>query len=376
MAKKKPAVKATLLNQPSKSPSERIKTPTAEERLNAEFANLIDRTIRKHAEGLIKKSDVQFVYDLVEVYIKAIDKTPHNPESQLLLQKSSRDALKDVKRKVDRRSNVSEHPIKTKARIAAVPTRLDLIAVTNSADYFAQFQQQLRLIDKSVLSKVIKEVVIEQKQSETVRNVMKQASDLRQEAVRRLSDVAKNSMQSKELLQVIRTADEILGKSPHLLGNVSANLVNDKLKFGSKIHANLVADTPEVIGMLRDGKDIKEIASKLSARYEASTGNRKYANISARNVITSVYNDMMVRCMDEGMADGTYTDEMFVGGFGAYRFVATLDLRTSELCKSCHDMIIPFTDRAKVAEFTPPLHILCRSRLTPYLTYPTDLIPR
>jgi SPP1 gp7 family putative phage head morphogenesis protein len=52
-------------------------------------------------------------------------------------------------------------------------------------------------------------------------------------------------------------------------------------------------------------------------------------------------------------------------GVEKYKFVATLDLRTSEICRGMDGKIIPISE-AKAGVNYPPLHVYCRSTTIPY----------
>lgn len=332
-------------------------------RLTDDFAALIDMTIRKNAEGLIKNSDAKLILDLTETYIKAVSKSQHNPNSHLAIPKDVGDGLKNIKRKVDRRSNVSEHPIKNKTRIAYVPNRLDLIAIANSADYLDRFQSHLSLINKSSLNSVLDNIIIGDEKSKAVNNIIKQANIIKNTAKDMLSDKSKSTYSRAKLREIVKTADFILSKSPHLLGNLSANLVNDKLRFKNTVLEALEFDKPRVIQWMKDGLSSSEISDRLIAEYDKSLCSKKYARLVARNVITSVYNDVAVRSMRDGVEDGTYTNDMFENGVPSFRFSAVMDDRTSDICRHCNGMVILLSDYQRVLDFTPPLHSWCRSML-------------
>ena len=104
-----------------------------------------------------------------------------------------------------------------------------------------------------------------------------------------------------------------------------------------------------VIRGLATGENFDKMAEKLAKRMDTSKSNAK------RLIMTE-----SARMDNEGLL--AYYKETDVKKL---IFVATLDMRTSDICRAMDGEIIPI-DRAQIGLNVPPLHPYCRSVISPY----------
>ena len=125
-------------------------------------------------------------------------------------------------------------------------------------------------------------------------------------------------------------------------GNFSQNIWKDKEKL-----VNALDDI--VIRGLATGESFDKMALKLAKRMDTSKSNAK------RLIMTE-----SARMENEGLL--AYYKET---GVKELIFVATLDMRTSDICRAMDGEIIPI-DKAQIGLNVPPLHPYCRSVISPY----------
>lgn len=95
---------------------------------------------------------------------------------------------------------------------------------------------------------------------------------------------------------------------------------------------------------------------ELLARIQATANVTKARAVAiARTETTNVYNQARLE---------TYQRSNLATHV---RFLAISDDRTTDICLSRNGMVIPVSDSAAIAENTPPLHVNCRSQLSPLL---------
>ena len=104
-----------------------------------------------------------------------------------------------------------------------------------------------------------------------------------------------------------------------------------------------------VIRGLATGENFDKMAEKLAKRMDTSKSNAK------RLIMTE-----SARMDNEGLL--AYYKETDVKKL---IFVATLDMRTSDICRAMDGEIIPI-DKAQIGLNVPPLHPYCRSVISPY----------
>lgn len=117
--------------------------------------------------------------------------------------------------------------------------------------------------------------------------------------------------------------------------SVVSSLIN---KFKNEIEAGI-----------KEGKSSKQIASTLQSNF-TDIKSKASANAVARTALHGAYN--------HGVLADTMDDPAII----AYRFVAIVDSRTTDICEALSNKIIP---KDEVLNYLPPLHFNCRSTLQP-----------
>ena len=125
--------------------------------------------------------------------------------------------------------------------------------------------------------------------------------------------------------------------------NYSDRIWNDKRKLLSELETTLLRG----ISMHRDADSIAfDISKNLGVSFR-----------NARRLVTT----------EISYVQGEATKAMYkTYGVSRYQFVATLDDRTSEICRSTDGMVFNLRD-AEVGINWPPLHSWCRSSTVPYI---------
>lgn len=142
--------------------------------------------------------------------------------------------------------------------------------------------------------------------------------------------------------------------------NKIANYNWSKVKFSTRAlyNNNVLAD--EVVdiigGALLSGQSFDKTKKQMKERFDVE--NYKLERL-IRTESNYFHNESMaVACEDIG--------------FKKYKFSATLDERTSKICRELDGKIFNFKDR-KVGENCPTMHPNCRSTIVPYIN-PDELI--
>lgn len=130
-------------------------------------------------------------------------------------------------------------------------------------------------------------------------------------------------------------------------GNYSSRLWNNNKEFADK-----VANTLEV-GCLA-GWTLDEMCAELKGHVIGDTSDKGQRFITSRLVRTEVN-----YFSNQGTLEG-----FKAAGFTKYRFIATLDLRTSKICRSL-DMKEFDISEAEIGVNLPPMHPFCRSVIVP-----------
>ncbi len=109
---------------------------------------------------------------------------------------------------------------------------------------------------------------------------------------------------------------------------------------------------------------LKEVIGSAIARGESysktARGIRKRFNVTQYEATRLVQTET---CYFQNQAEIEALKEM---GIKKYKFIATLDLRTSDICRE-HDKKVYNVEDAKAGENLPPLHPNCRSTISAYL---------
>lgn len=130
-------------------------------------------------------------------------------------------------------------------------------------------------------------------------------------------------------------------------GNYSSRLWKNNEDFAER-----VAETIET-GCLA-GWTLDEMCNELKGRVVGDTTDRGQRYITSRLIRTEVN-----YFSNQGTLEG-----LKAAGFTKYRFIATLDLRTSEMCRKL-DLKVFNIDDAEIGVNLPPLHPFCRSVIVP-----------
>lgn len=130
-------------------------------------------------------------------------------------------------------------------------------------------------------------------------------------------------------------------------GNYSSRIWNNNKEFADK-----VAETIE-IGCL-GGFSLDEMCSELKSHVIGDTSDKAQRFVTSRLIRTEVN-----YFSNQGTLEG-----LKAAGFTRYRFIATLDLKTSKQCRSL-DLKEFNIDEAVPGVNLPPLHPFCRSVIVP-----------
>ncbi|MDE6752767.1 MAG: minor capsid protein [Eubacterium sp.] len=130
-------------------------------------------------------------------------------------------------------------------------------------------------------------------------------------------------------------------------GNYSSRLWKNNEDFAER-----VAETIET-GCLA-GWTLDEMCNELKGRVIGDNSDKAQRFITSRLVRTEVN-----YFSNQGTLEG-----LKAAGFTKYRFIATLDLRTSEMCRKL-DLKVFNIDDAEIGVNLPPLHPFCRSVIVP-----------
>lgn len=130
-------------------------------------------------------------------------------------------------------------------------------------------------------------------------------------------------------------------------GNYSSRLWNNNKDFADKI-----AETLEV-GCLA-GWTLDEMCAELKEHVIGDTSDKRQRFITSRLVRTEVN-----YFSNQGTLEG-----LKAAGFTKYRFIATLDLRTSAICRSLDLKEFDIAE-AEIGVNLPPMHPFCRSVIVP-----------
>jgi SPP1 gp7 family putative phage head morphogenesis protein len=125
--------------------------------------------------------------------------------------------------------------------------------------------------------------------------------------------------------------------------NFSKRIWGDRDKLARELQTNLTQ------AFIR-GDSLDKVVTSLRDRFDVSRSN------AARLVRTESAHIA---------AEGTYDGYKASGVVKQYQFLATLDLRTSETCRSMDDRIFELSDK-EVGTNWPPLHANCRSTTVAY----------
>jgi len=106
---------------------------------------------------------------------------------------------------------------------------------------------------------------------------------------------------------------------------------------------------------LQQGMSEQEATGYLASKIEEFKLGRIHA--IARTEATRAYN---IGNLDEAYHSQTITK---------YEYIAVLDERTTEICRTRNGLIIDANDISMVAQNTPPLHVNCRSMLSGITVY-------
>lgn len=123
----------------------------------------------------------------------------------------------------------------------------------------------------------------------------------------------------------------------HGKGNFSSRLYNHSKTLSKEIQENLT------VGIIR-GESIDKMARRISKRLDVSMSNAK----------------RLVRTETAYIHELAALDSYKEAGITTYRFVATLDNRTSEICQELDRKEFP-VEKATPGENFPPMHPNCRS---------------
>ncbi|HNQ21205.1 MAG TPA: minor capsid protein, partial [Bacteroidales bacterium] len=108
---------------------------------------------------------------------------------------------------------------------------------------------------------------------------------------------------------------------------------------------------------IKEGKSSNQVAKDLQDKYK-DIRDKASANAIARTSMHGAYN--------HGVIADTFDDPAIT----AYRFVAIVDDRTTDICSNLANKIIP---KDEIMDYLPPLHFGCRSTLQPiYITEKID----
>lgn len=136
---------------------------------------------------------------------------------------------------------------------------------------------------------------------------------------------------------------EVQQRSLQIAGNFS----DDQL---SAVKASLIS----AIAPDADGKVISR--AQLEAKLESTLNvSKKRAEAIARTELTNAYNTSRLETM---LSSSMVTH---------VRFLAVSDARTTAICRGRNGMLIPVADRAAIAANKPPLHVKCRSVVSPVM---------
>ncbi|MDE5671459.1 MAG: minor capsid protein [Eubacterium sp.] len=130
-------------------------------------------------------------------------------------------------------------------------------------------------------------------------------------------------------------------------GNYSSRLWKNNEDFADK-----VAETIET-GCLA-GWTLDEMCNELKGRVIGDNPDKAQRFITSRLIRTEVN-----YFSNQGQLEG-----LKAAGFTKYRFIATLDLRTSEMCRRLDSKVFNI-DEAEIGVNLPPLHPFCRSVIVP-----------
>jgi SPP1 gp7 family putative phage head morphogenesis protein len=125
---------------------------------------------------------------------------------------------------------------------------------------------------------------------------------------------------------------------------LSGNFANDQL-------ARLKLDLISAISPDADGKVISRRELELRIQQGLGVGKNR-AEMIARTELTHAYNSSRV---ETALQSDLVTH---------FRFLAIGDRRTTDICRSRNGLIVP---RDQVGSFQPPLHVRCRSTLSPVM---------
>lgn len=132
----------------------------------------------------------------------------------------------------------------------------------------------------------------------------------------------------------------------------SARIWNDKDKLNRELHQKLVQ-------MAVTGEAPDEAAKDLAKKFDTSKS----------NAFRIVQTEHAATCSQARL------DSFKELGVEKYLYVATLDNRTSEICREMDGKVFDVEDY-KVGETAPPLHPRCRSTTAPYYDDVADLMLR
>jgi SPP1 gp7 family putative phage head morphogenesis protein len=129
----------------------------------------------------------------------------------------------------------------------------------------------------------------------------------------------------------------------------SKRIWNDRDKLNQRLHRELTN-----MALTGDGPD--KAINRIAKEFETDKRN------AAR----------LVQTEHAAMESAAHKDCFNDLGVEQYKFIATLDLKTSEICRGVDSKIFPMS-KYKVGETAPPMHPRCRSTTAPYFEDVADL---
>jgi SPP1 gp7 family putative phage head morphogenesis protein len=160
--------------------------------------------------------------------------------------------------------------------------------------------------------------------------------------------------------QTLSLIAALLTQQPNLIFSAAAQaaVIARVLQIAGNYSKDLLSAVKgHLVAAIIPGADGQPITRKeLESRIQKTLGlTKQRAELIARNELTAAYNR------------GRVTEFQKSGLVTHCRFLAILDGRTSDICRSRNGMLIPMADTALLAANTPGLHHRCRSVLSPVM---------
>lgn len=339
-------------------------------KLENKITKIVDGNGRESAENLISKQLRNVIQDFVDVIVQATKRNPDNPYAEMGIDaesvKYTLETLLKLYKQFDAKSE-GQKAAKRKAirRIKKSANRVDVCYLANLNCLANDVDTKLTTLLNSVKDGLRAPWAPGSAEPSTKHR--KYVPKVRDKQVREFAKTLNGKPLREKCLNVV---EERLMNMPDKDGTMKKFLGENAVRVSNALHDTLKEAVDTALDAIHSTPDISAddlhrlVYQTVSPKFGAA---RSAAKVASRGLVSGTLNMAIVDETERLVNMGLIKPEHFLLNRPGFLYKAVMDMRTSDICRTLNGLIIPLSDKMRIARYMPPQHANCRSILIPNL---------